>query len=670
MKTSKKKYPKFYVICMMAVILLVLCSAYFVSANQPPVADADPDYQTVYTGEEAWFTGKGSYDLDGNIVSYRWDFGVGICLSGMTVTYVFNALGNFTVTLIVTDDAGETATDTVIVNVVEEAPLPNEPMVWIESLTTDKQEYNINEVVSTTVIAERGKDMLTYVWEGTLTLEVFDDSMVLVYTEDQGVTLPSGGTTETHYFEFVLTEAGDYLVRAILYDMENTQVDIEDICITVTGEPSGGDVFVWIESLTTDKQEYNINELVSTTVIVERGHDMLTYVWEGTLTLEVFNCIGLIVYTEDQEVYLPCGGTTETHYFEFVLTEPGDYLVRAILCDIHNILVDLEDIWITASEEPSGGNAFVWIESLTTDKQEYNINELVSTTVIVERGNDMLDYVWEGTLTLKVYDDSMILVYTEDQGVTLPCGGTTETHYFEFVLTEPGDYLVRAILYDMENIQADLEDIWIKVTEEPSGVYTMVWIESLTTNKQTYNINELVSTKVVVKRGNDMLTYVWEGTLTLEVLDDAMVPVYTEDQVVYLPWGGMTEIHYFEFVLTEAGDYLVRATLYDMNDVSVDTEEIRITVSGEPSGGNGTVPPNWNGTIPPDGDETVPPDDGNGNVPSDELGIDLSEGSETGLFGANGGWQIALAKIGTLTFMALLAFANDRGLIKIWSRKK
>jgi hypothetical protein len=636
MEKRNRKYSNFYVSWVVVVILLVLCSAYIVAANQPPVADADPDYQTVYVGEEAWFTGNKSYDPDGYIVSYYWDFGLGICLSGETISFVFNCPGIYKVTLTVIDDDGDTATDTVIVNVIEEPPQPDEPVVWIESLTTDKQVYDINETVNATVIVVRGDDPLTYVWEGTLTLEVFDDTMVIVYDDDREVYLPTGGATQTFYFEFILTELGDYLVRATLYDIDNIQVDIEETCITVGEEPPGGILFVWIDFLSTDKQVYNITELVSTTVIVKRGKDMLTYVWEGTLTLEVFDDAMDLVYDEDQGVYLPYGGATETHYFEFVLTEPGDYLVRATLYDMNNIQVDIEETCITVGEEPPGGILFVWIDSLTTDKQVYNINELVSTTVIVKRGNDNLNYVWEGTLTLKVYNDATVLVYTEDQGAYLPCGGTTETHYFEFVLTEPGEYLVRAVLYDKDNKQADLEDICITVTEEPSGGNSMVWIESLTTDKQGYGINELVSITVVVERGDDMLTYVWEGTLTLEIFDDDMVLVYTDDREVYLPSGGMTETHNFEYTATESDDYLVRATLYDFNDILVDVEETCITVSEEPGDG---------------------------------LGIHHSEGSEAGLFEGNGGWLIALALIGA-TVIALLAFATIHGPIKIRGRKK
>jgi len=44
--------------------------------NQPPVADAGPD-QTVNVNNQVFFNGSNSYDSDGSILSYEWDFGDG-----------------------------------------------------------------------------------------------------------------------------------------------------------------------------------------------------------------------------------------------------------------------------------------------------------------------------------------------------------------------------------------------------------------------------------------------------------------------------------------------------------------------------------------------------------------------------------------------------------------
>jgi PKD repeat protein len=475
MIAKKNRYLKPVTICSIMMGILLLCSAIIVVADQPPVADADPDHQEVAVGEEAWFSGSASYDPDGYIVSYYWMFGDGICYEGENMTYTFNAVGNFTVTLTVIDDFGNQDTDYVTVNVVEKPP--SEPlMAWIESLETDKEDYYVNETVFTQVTVQRSNDMLTYVWEGTLILEVLDDASVIVFTDERPVYLPHGGATETHDFEYVLTESGDYLVKAMLYDFYDELVDTKEIRITVdddgTPPPNNGVKMAWIESLTTDKDEYEVNEMVNTQVVVKRGDDMLDYVWEGILILEVFDEVMVLIFSEEQDVSIPCGGWTQTLNFEYALTEPGDYLVRATLYDIYDELMDTKEICITVVDDgtppPNQEDKFVWIESLTTDKDAYEVNEVVNTQVIVQRGNDMLTYVWEGTLILEVLDDASVIVFTDERPVYLPHGGATETHDFEFVLIESGDYLVRATLYDMNMDQIDMMETSIKVCEGPN----------------------------------------------------------------------------------------------------------------------------------------------------------------------------------------------------------
>jgi formylglycine-generating enzyme required for sulfatase activity len=57
-------------------------------------------------GETLSFSGAGSSDEDGYIVSYAWDFGDGTTGSGVNVTHVYTAAGSYRVTLTVTDDGG------------------------------------------------------------------------------------------------------------------------------------------------------------------------------------------------------------------------------------------------------------------------------------------------------------------------------------------------------------------------------------------------------------------------------------------------------------------------------------------------------------------------------------------------------------------------------------
>lgn len=79
--------------------------------NKPPVAVALPGFQTINVGETAWLYGNSSYDPDGWIVSYHWDFGDGTESWEMDVGHVYNQPGNYTVVLTVMDNNNTTDSD-------------------------------------------------------------------------------------------------------------------------------------------------------------------------------------------------------------------------------------------------------------------------------------------------------------------------------------------------------------------------------------------------------------------------------------------------------------------------------------------------------------------------------------------------------------------------------
>jgi PKD repeat protein len=90
--------------------------------NLPPVADAGADISgTVITA--CTFDGSGSYDPDGSIVKYAWDFGDGTDGNGMIASHTYASKGTFTATLAVTDDDGAVASDSLIVRIVNLPPV-------------------------------------------------------------------------------------------------------------------------------------------------------------------------------------------------------------------------------------------------------------------------------------------------------------------------------------------------------------------------------------------------------------------------------------------------------------------------------------------------------------------------------------------------------------------
>ena len=99
---------------------------YIPPTNKPPVAEAGPN-QTVYIDELTHFSGVGSYDLDGTILFYDWDFGDGTTASGISVSHAYSEPGIYTANLTVMDDGVAYGSDTCTITVLEIIPIPPLP---------------------------------------------------------------------------------------------------------------------------------------------------------------------------------------------------------------------------------------------------------------------------------------------------------------------------------------------------------------------------------------------------------------------------------------------------------------------------------------------------------------------------------------------------------------
>jgi len=89
----------------------------------PPVATFTESAQTVYTAETITFNASDSYDPDGTITNYYWDFGDGTNTTGIIVNHAYADNGNYTVTLIVTDDNGAIDSTTATKTVLNRSPI-------------------------------------------------------------------------------------------------------------------------------------------------------------------------------------------------------------------------------------------------------------------------------------------------------------------------------------------------------------------------------------------------------------------------------------------------------------------------------------------------------------------------------------------------------------------
>jgi PKD repeat protein len=67
--------------------------------NRSPVASFTESAETVFTYEVIYFNASASFDPDGSIVSYFWDFGDGSNATGVTTNHAYAENGVYTVTL-------------------------------------------------------------------------------------------------------------------------------------------------------------------------------------------------------------------------------------------------------------------------------------------------------------------------------------------------------------------------------------------------------------------------------------------------------------------------------------------------------------------------------------------------------------------------------------------
>jgi PKD repeat protein len=86
-------------------------------ATFTPEARAGNDVNGLPDHAVAFDAGR-SFDVDGSIASYEWDFGDGARAAGKTASHIYTRPGIYTVKLTVTDDRGATATDTASASVV------------------------------------------------------------------------------------------------------------------------------------------------------------------------------------------------------------------------------------------------------------------------------------------------------------------------------------------------------------------------------------------------------------------------------------------------------------------------------------------------------------------------------------------------------------------------
>jgi PKD repeat protein len=112
------------------------CDEYhFIHIIVPPIARFTYSPLNPLVGVTVTFDASSSYDLDGTIVSYKWNFGDGTTATGRKVTHNYFQDGSYAVKLTVTDDNGNINSKSQTVTVLNRPPIayftysPSNPLV-------------------------------------------------------------------------------------------------------------------------------------------------------------------------------------------------------------------------------------------------------------------------------------------------------------------------------------------------------------------------------------------------------------------------------------------------------------------------------------------------------------------------------------------------------------
>lgn len=372
--------------------------------NSAPVADAGTD-QTPYVNDTVTLNGSGSYDVDGNLLTYSWAFttvpqGSAASLvnpASVNPTFTVDKAGTYVVSLMVNDGTVNSTADTVTISTLNSAPVANAGL--------DQSVYVGNTVtLDGSGSSDVDGNLLTYSWAFT--------------------SKPSGSTATLNNAAavnptFTVDKAGTYVVSLIVNDgTVNSAPDTITIS-TINVAPvanAGNDQTVPEESTVT----------LDGSGSSDADGNALTYSWAFT--------------TKPTESTAILSGTT-TMNPTFTADEEGTYVVSLIVND-GTVNSAPDTVTITAEEsEVEDVEAEVEIKPETINlkskgkfkafielPESYSADEVVLATVVCE-GAHAIDGRVDGEdryIATFNTQDLRITVSSKDEEVTLTVSGELE----------------------------------------------------------------------------------------------------------------------------------------------------------------------------------------------------------------------------------------------------
>jgi PKD repeat protein len=147
-----------------------------------------------YRNHEIIFEGRNSYDIDGRIIKYSWDFGDGTQASGDLIRHTYEELGDYNVSLEVTDNNRTTNSTVITMTIVNNSPYAFISDVYAKEFYT----YEKIHFKATNIYRRIGEHYIIDWWE----VGSYDpDGIIVNYTWDFGNGDVSFGENVDYYYK-------------------------------------------------------------------------------------------------------------------------------------------------------------------------------------------------------------------------------------------------------------------------------------------------------------------------------------------------------------------------------------------------------------------------------------------------------------------------------------
>jgi PKD repeat protein len=332
------------------------------SAPNAPVSDPNGPYRGT-EGVSTTFNGSGSYDPDGRIVAYEWDFGDGNTAIGVAPTHSYAKNGTYNVTLTVTDNDGATNTNTTTATIAD-----TEPTADFSPLPTSGQEpLTVNFTDKTT--SHDGIEAWNWDFNNDGVIESKEQNPTYVYAEE-GIYTVSLTVTESDGDSDTVTKA-DYItvtkINSAPYAPDNpspsdgaTDVSLDAVLSWTGGDPDADGTVTYHVYFGT-----SINLPLVAENLPENSYDPGTldystgYYWQIVATDDH----GAVTVTDDTEIdtvtidLSPIGGSDEAQMNKIPGTDRWTITTNAVEGINHD-----HDLIVTATDTSGNSDSSVSIQ--------------------------------------------------------------------------------------------------------------------------------------------------------------------------------------------------------------------------------------------------------------------------------------------------------------------